>query len=1023
MTQQERHACKSLSATVAASVAVATLPPRAADPPGREATWEDVYRSASPSQQQELLTLAGAQGLLYAHQLPPVNGARPAADESRTLRLLSQALAGQTEELGPVHVAAVTVEDDALDEPQREAVARALATPDLCLIQGLPGTGKSRVAAEIVTQAARRGERVLLLAPAAPALDRVLELVQGRDVLCPLRCLGRDERPEHLSPAARAATFEERMRTLREHSLRSAAQARHEAEQRCQCCRQEELLWPRLQALAEECDGLCPQAAALAEERAGVPDAVRRQADADIVADQPAFRTALDEAAQAHREQLGRLDAALIDAAKKHTQKRQELDTLTAELTTLRPLAEAKQHGHWWSGTWWKARFQGDVVGRVAELEKQQQSLDAALAKLDQDNQALTQQRVEAKEQYQKVRAAGIDAEIARRQGDLDRQREHLDRHQALLRQHWQTVTAGVDADRLPAEMTVAAVQAALARWQQRFQDDEENCRFATQWAAQLAESLESLAARLPRLTNLVAATTAATAGDLLGEAGPFDLLVLEEADQVTESELLKAVRRARRWVLLGEPGPVAVGRAAPALARAAPFHRLWQHLHCNPSRLPYTWQREQGGLCCRLRPITNEQRQWLERESLADFPEIELRILAAPRVPPALAEVVFPPSLSVAEAKEFIYRELQELAVQAHASSLGWRESADCLTVHLSDHVTPAGSAVTLDEGVRELLGPGDDATPVWTCCLEFDRAAGWTRPRAEEWLLTHLGVRDLNRTALLETPRRMTPALAALLSDGLLAAPYRLAAGAAPGDGPALEFVAVPPLGRRREPAGRDSDRRRKDGPRPATAGPGPLPRLGAGLELDLAATRHGGDRLPADLRAALPNRGLVNFFEAQAVVRKLEELFAAAAPPASVGVLALYPAQAELIRQLVRRSPKLTAAAESIAIDVPAAFRQRECDVAVVSLTRSHGHRAVPFGDGPAGLLLALSRARRRLVLVGDPGTLARRVEWRGPLDHLDEAAAAAEVRLLGQLLRYLQGQGRHADAFQLSEGGGV
>jgi superfamily I DNA and/or RNA helicase len=164
-------------------------------------------------------------------------------------------------------------------------------------------------------------------------------------------------------------------------------------------------------------------------------------------------------------------------------------------------------------------------------------------------------------------------------------------------------------------------------------------------------------------------------------------------------------------------------------------------------------------------------------------------------------------------------------------------------------------------------------------------------------------------------------------------------------------------------------------------------------------------------------------VNYFEAQAVVRKLEELYAAAETPGQVGVLALYPAQAELIRQLVRRNPKLSSAAAALHIDVPAAFRQRECDVAVVSLTRSHGHRAVPFGDGPAALLLALTRARRRLVLVGDPGTLARRVDWRGALDHLDEAAAATEARLLGQVLRYVQGQGRHADAFQLSEGGGV
>ena len=77
---------------------------------------------------------------------------------------------------------------------QREAVSRALATPDICLIQGLPGTGKSRVVAEIVLQAAQRGERVLLLAQTPAPLDRILELVGEHETLCPVRGRGRDEK-------------------------------------------------------------------------------------------------------------------------------------------------------------------------------------------------------------------------------------------------------------------------------------------------------------------------------------------------------------------------------------------------------------------------------------------------------------------------------------------------------------------------------------------------------------------------------------------------------------------------------------------------------------------------------------------------------------------------------------------------------------------------------------------------------------------------------------------------------------
>src|SRR5262249_10327849 len=64
--------------------------------------------------------------------------------------------------------------DRRLDARQRDAVRRGLHTPDICLIQGGPGAGKSCVAAELIVQAAARGERVLLLAPSAAALDHLL---------------------------------------------------------------------------------------------------------------------------------------------------------------------------------------------------------------------------------------------------------------------------------------------------------------------------------------------------------------------------------------------------------------------------------------------------------------------------------------------------------------------------------------------------------------------------------------------------------------------------------------------------------------------------------------------------------------------------------------------------------------------------------------------------------------------------------------------------------------------------------
>src|SRR5262249_14733714 len=152
------------------------------------------------------LTLARRQGLLYGYQLPAfANGT--SADQPRAL--LTKVLSGRTEDLVPLHPPRVEVADTALDATQREAVAGALHTPDFFLLEGLPGTGKSRVVAEIIHQATRRGERVLLLAPTAAALDRALERVAACHTVCAVRCLERGEKPETLPVAVRALTYAE----------------------------------------------------------------------------------------------------------------------------------------------------------------------------------------------------------------------------------------------------------------------------------------------------------------------------------------------------------------------------------------------------------------------------------------------------------------------------------------------------------------------------------------------------------------------------------------------------------------------------------------------------------------------------------------------------------------------------------------------------------------------------------------------------------------------------------------------
>jgi hypothetical protein len=1146
MSQRDRHTPEGRAGQPAESSA-----PTGSDRPGRAGTggparsapvggepsavlWEEWFRRAAPAQQQHLLELAARQGIVYGHQLtPPANGA-PGPGPT----LLPALLNGQIEELPPVRADAIEPGDNALDACQREAVSRALATPDVCLIQGYPGTGKSRVIAEIVTQAARRGERVLLLAPAAAAIDRVLERLAPSEAICPVRVLGPEETLESLPPCIRCLTLAERGRAWTEQTVPAAQESLRQARQTHADRLKDESAWPRFEELVGRHDELSALLDEVRRRRSGVAAAVEAE-KASGTAGTP-FAVQLEASARACREVLERLDGQLAALRAESETTHGKQDQLAAELVEIQPLLEARQGHRWWTTTWWKAAVQGNLETRLQELGNRQAELQASRGRIDQEMADRQRERGEVEERFQTEQRELIRAEIARREADLDTEAARLANHQQVLTAEWQALCSSLaPGTARPEKFSRDAVSAARESWRQQVVRDEEQAACAAQWAEAVAGVGSALEQRLASCANVVAGTTGALAGDPLfaegssrtagelSDTAAFDLLVLDEAHEVTESEFAGAARRARRWALVGEPtaeepatplsrapGRPQASRSgesrAPGRPQAAPpggrgqrllslrpgfFQRLWQHLHPDPRRLGAAWVQREGKLICCLRPLPHggtdvSGTARIESEPVADRPDVELRILTGPRQPPQLAEVVFPAHVTIAEAKEYIYRELGELAVQARGAALRWIEDSAGVALEFGGPPELDTVTVSLESGVSEVVActprRGEQAgagVPWHTCRLQFDRSVGWNREGAERWVEERLPLRDLGRTVLLNVPHRVEPALARFLSDllfdGACVPPPGWPGGSrdpavagplAPREAAAIEFVSVPPLepeGRRRgTPSGEGwsgttgGDYLHAERGSAATSVRAPRLRLtrgGAGLETDLADNRP-IEHLPADLRAELPREGLVNYLEALAVVQTLEALVhdpafrdmsarwpvlrGALCEPAgrgceavpvgqarpctgacpAIGVIALYPAQAELISLLMRRSPTLAASPVSVEVGPPSAFRQRECLAVLVSLTRSHSHRAVPYGEGPQALALALTRAAGRLILFGDPGTLARRSQWEGPLDHLDESAAHHERGLAVQLVGYIQGHGPHPSVFRLRAGGG-
>ena len=408
----------------------------------------------------------------------------------------------------------------------------------------------------------------------------------------------------------------------------------------------------------------------------------------------------------------------------------------------------------------------------------------------------------------------------------------------------------------------------------------------------------------------------------------------------------MAAARRARRSVLIGAPADGRTGK--PEV-----FARLGSALRHD------VWGKERDRLVARLHSVRGGERRRLESEAVADAPDVELRLYTPADGEPVLAEVAFPDGMPPAAAREYLVRELQEITCQPRLRTAVWTESADRVMVRFGPP-DPAATFAALDPGVREELAGLE------TRAVHFATADGWNLELAQGWVAANVGRRDAGRIAPLARPYRACPGLARWLN-----AAFGLGFAVPPvADTEShVEFLAVPDAGPRR----RDG---RNDG-RPPRVG-------GAGYETDLSDPRQRA-ALPADVAAALPASGIVNLPEAQALVRYLE-----GAHGPTPTVTSPFPAQVSLLRALAARSTRLGHARILDAAEAAVT----ECDLLAVSLTRSHIARAVTFGDAPAVLAGLLSRARRKILFAGDPGTLARRLQWDGPVDHLDAAEAGRE-----------------------------
>jgi predicted DNA helicase len=112
--------------------------------------------------------------------------------------------------------------NERLNDSQKQAVRESLATEDVHLIHGPPGTGKTTTAIEVIRQCVDRGESVLATAASNTAVDNLLEFLvqQGVDAV-------RLGHPARVSPALQEHTLDARIQD--NETYRASQEVREEA--------------------------------------------------------------------------------------------------------------------------------------------------------------------------------------------------------------------------------------------------------------------------------------------------------------------------------------------------------------------------------------------------------------------------------------------------------------------------------------------------------------------------------------------------------------------------------------------------------------------------------------------------------------------------------------------------------------------------------------------------------------------------------------------------------------------------
>ena len=111
-----------------------------------------------------------------------------------------------------------------------------------------------------------------------------------------------------------------------------------------------------------------------------------------------------------------------------------------------------------------------------------------------------------------------------------------------------------------------------------------------------------------------------------------------------------------------------------------------------------------------------------------------------------------------------------------------------------------------------------------------------------------------------------------------------------------------------------------------------------------------------------------------------------------PESIGIISPYKAQIELLKRLLEKSGMDFNIKNRITVNTIDGFQGQERDLIYISLVRSNESGEIGFLSDERRMNVALTRAKRKLVVVGDSGTIAVKNQFYNKfIDYIHEIEA--------------------------------